>query len=194
MTMIAASVALEAPEPAIAEMAGQARARLHAIVVAEFDFVWRSLRRLGVPGSRVDDAAQKVFVVLSSRLAEVSLGRERSFLFGVARRIAAQTRRAAHLHRETGDVDLGALRDSGPSPEELVDRRRRREHLDTLLDRLVPELRAVLILHEGEGLTTQEIADLLDVPPGTAASRLRRARERMRELVTGDPILAEGER
>jgi RNA polymerase sigma-70 factor, ECF subfamily len=158
-------------------------ARLRATVQTEFDFVWRSLRRLGVPGPLVDDAAQQVFVVFSNRIADVAPERERSFLFSVARRVASQTRRAAHASRRADEVDVAAAPDSAPNPEALVDRKRRREYLDSLLDQLVPDLRAVLILYEGEGLTMVEIADLLGLPAGTVASRLRRARERFEHLV-----------
>jgi RNA polymerase sigma-70 factor, ECF subfamily len=158
-------------------------ARLRATAQTEFDFVWRSLRRLGVPGSLVDDAAQQVFVVFSNRIADVAPERERSFLFSVARRVASQTRRAANARRRADDVDVATAPDSAPNPEVLVDRKHRREYLDSLLDQLVPDLRAVLILYEGEGLTMVEIADLLGLPAGTVASRLRRARERFEHAV-----------
>ncbi|MGC4070580.1 MAG: sigma factor-like helix-turn-helix DNA-binding protein [Polyangiaceae bacterium] len=39
------------------------------------------------------------------------------------------------------------------------------------------ELRAVFALYELEEVTMAKIAQLLDIPPGTVASRLRRARE-----------------
>jgi len=46
------------------------------------------------------------------------------------------------------------------------------------------ELRAVFVLFELEEMSTPEIADLLEIPTGTVASRLRRAREEFQKLVT----------
>jgi RNA polymerase sigma-70 factor (ECF subfamily) len=60
----------------------------------------------------------------------------------------------------------------------LLDERRRLELLDGLLARLPEDLAEVFVLFELEELTMAEIARLLDLPPGTVASRLRRARER----------------
>jgi RNA polymerase sigma-70 factor (ECF subfamily) len=48
--------------------------------------------------------------------------------------------------------------------------------LDELLGELPAELRRVLVLAEIEQLTAKQIGELEGVPPGTAASRLRRAR------------------
>jgi RNA polymerase sigma-70 factor (ECF subfamily) len=61
--------------------------------------------------------------------------------------------------------------------EDLLDRRRARALLDSILDALPLDLRAVLVLHEIDELSTSEIAEVVGVPVGTAASRLRRARE-----------------
>ena len=69
------------------------------------------------------------------------------------------------------------MRDLQPSPEEHLERQQARELLDTILDALPEELRAVLVLFELEGLEVREIAALQDIPIGTASSRLRRARE-----------------
>jgi RNA polymerase sigma-70 factor (ECF subfamily) len=61
--------------------------------------------------------------------------------------------------------------------EAEVEQRRRRECLDRVLDRLAAEHREVFVLAELEDMTMAEIAAVLRIPPGTVASRLRRARE-----------------
>jgi RNA polymerase sigma-70 factor (ECF subfamily) len=48
----------------------------------------------------------------------------------------------------------------------------------------------VLVLADIEELSTKELAELEGVPLGTAASRLRRARERLRELAAADRAAA----
>jgi RNA polymerase sigma-70 factor (ECF subfamily) len=142
-----------------------------------FDFVWRSLRRLGVAPASVDDAAQEVFVVASRRLAAIEVGKERAFLFGTALRVASDQRRAAHRRREREQEVDGEPRSQQPGPDELIDRRRARELMDEIIATLPDETRPVFVLFELEGMTMAEIASCLELPPGTVASRLRRARE-----------------
>jgi len=51
------------------------------------------------------------------------------------------------------------------------------------LDRLPPGYRRVLVLHDLEGHTHEEIGELLGVAPGTSKSQLHKARARMRKLL-----------
>ena len=150
---------------------------IEGLVEAHFDFIWRSLRRLGLPAADADDATQEVFLVASRRLNDLEVGRERSFLFGTALRVASLWRRthARHERRVQGAAALPPA--PVPNPEDLAVRRRNREVLDLMLDELPLDLRAVFVLFELEELSVLEIARLLELKPGTAASRLRRARE-----------------
>ena len=52
--------------------------------------------------------------------------------------------------------------------------------------RLPEKLRTAVHLYYAEGYSTEEIAGLLDVPAATVRTRLRRARERLRDLLEGD--------
>lgn len=154
-------------------------ARLERAVRDCFQFIWRCLRRFGV-GSEdaVDDAAQRVFEIAAQKRELIVPGKERAFFFKTAVLVAAEARRAARRTRE--EPDSGAMlsvADPSPNPELLLDRCRSRKLLDSVLEQLPLELRAVFVLFELEGLATPEIAELLDLPLGTAASRLRRARE-----------------
>jgi RNA polymerase sigma-70 factor (ECF subfamily) len=163
---------------------GVDRERLRQISEAHFQFIWRSLRRLGVPESAVDDATQKVFVIATTKLDRIREGSERSFLFNTAVRVASGMRRHRLTRRETSDEALLENQiDPGPPPDEATDWKRRRELLDEVVSRMPMDLRTVFVLFELEGLGTQEIASLLDIPKGTAASRLRRAREHFHEDV-----------
>jgi RNA polymerase sigma-70 factor (ECF subfamily) len=65
-------------------------------------------------------------------------------------------------------------------PEALNLERRRLQQLDEILASLAWELRAAFVLFELEELTTTEVAELLSIPPGTVASRVRRARKQFR--------------
>jgi RNA polymerase sigma-70 factor (ECF subfamily) len=152
--------------------------RFRGMVDAHFDFIWRSLRGLGVPAASIDDAAQQVFWTASQKLDSIVAGSERSFLFATARGIAANARRSQLRSRELLDEDaLASHVDRSPDPEEAAASRQARRLLDRILDGLPEDLRAVFLLYELEGQTMAEIASLLGTPMGTVASRLRRARE-----------------
>lgn len=150
--------------------------RLRAIIDEHADFLWRSLRRLGICEADLADAAQQVFLVVARKIADIRPGSERSFAFQAALRVAANVRRARRRRREIPDDVLLEHNDSAPGPEMHAEQRRRRAQLDAILECLALEVRAVFILSEIEGISMAEIALLLDIPAGTVASRLRRAR------------------
>ena len=156
---------------------------IRRLVAAHFDFIWRSLRRLGVPQAEVDDAAQKVFCVALRRAGDIADGSERAFLFTTALHIAADVQRAQRRRREVSDDDaLAQAVEPMCDAEELVDRKRARRILDDVLDVMNLDLRSVFVLAELEELTAREIAALLGLPVGTVSSRLRRARDEFRTI------------
>jgi RNA polymerase sigma-70 factor (ECF subfamily) len=173
-------------------------ARLRAIVRDHYRFLWRSLRRLGVPEHEVDDGAQRVLSVMARRLVEVDSGRERSFLFQTALRVAADLRKARGRLRAVADEEtVSHAVDPGLGPDETLDRRDARALLDEVLDAMDLDARAVFVLFELEELSTSEIAETLRIPAGTVSSRLRRAREdfqaiakrlRARRAVGNEPL------
>jgi len=159
-------------------------ARLRRMIDDYFDFIWRSLRRLGVPVDSVDDSAQRVFFIAAKNLHLIAPESERSYLFGTCVRVASDTRRVLGRVREVeGQVEIESTAHPTPSPEDLLDQKRAREILDTMLEDMPMDLRTVLVLIEGEGLTGSEVASLLDIPEGTVNSRLRRAREALTRSV-----------
>jgi RNA polymerase sigma-70 factor (ECF subfamily) len=148
------------------------------LLKAHYAAVWRTLRRLGVTPSRVDDAAQEVFIIASCKLERIEVGCERKYLLSSALRVAANYRRTGWVRREVHDeVSLAERSDPAPEADELVHRKRLRRLLDDVLDRWPGELRTVFVLFELEGLSVPEIAELTSTKPGTVASRLRRGRE-----------------
>jgi len=157
--------------------------RVRAAVDAHYDFVWRTMRYLGLTDADAQDGAQQVMCVLARRLAEVTPGGEKPFLFSTAMRVAAGLRRTARRRPESTDGDLDELAASTPTAEELLDQRRAHEVLHKVLEAIPVELRLVFMLYEVEELTSPEIAGMLGVPLGTVASRLRRGRESFQAIV-----------
>lgn len=169
--------------------------QLRALVDDHFDFIWRLLRRMGLSSADADDATQQVFLVASRRRDELVAGKERSFLYGTAVRVAANLRRSLQRRREVGGALGAEVGDEprsepaldAPLPDEVLERRRARAVLDELLAQLPDELARVLVLAEVEQLTMAAIAELEGIPAGTVASRLRRARSAFRERLEQHP-------
>ncbi|HLK40334.1 MAG TPA: sigma-70 family RNA polymerase sigma factor [Polyangiaceae bacterium] len=157
--------------------------RFRAIVDRHYDFLWRTVRYLGVPDAAAEDALQQVLCVVARRFDEIASGAEISFLFSTAVRVASEWRRTDRRHPSIPVEDVDEFVGPCPTPEELVDTRRAQEVLREIVEAMPVELRMVFILCEIEELTLAEAAECLGIPAGTATSRLRRAREKFKVLV-----------
>lgn len=153
-----------------------------AIFAEHAAFVLRSVRRLGVRESEVEDVAQEVFVIVHRKLHTWNgTSTLRTWLFGIALRVASAHRRKAHVRRE--QLDGGAhfaTRSIPPEQHDALSRKELRKQLDRALDSLDESKRAVFILYELEGVPMTEIAEGLGCALFTAYGRLREAREQVR--------------
>jgi RNA polymerase sigma-70 factor (ECF subfamily) len=157
---------------------------LRRMVVEHYDFIWRLLARLGVGTTEVDDATQQVFMVVVSREhLDIKSGSERSFLYGVALRVAKEFRRRAQSAQRNVSEPTQDIVDRALDVELIAERSRARQTLDRILEQMPDKLREAFILFELEDMSVPEIALLLEVPTGTVASRLRRAREMFQTAV-----------
>jgi RNA polymerase sigma-70 factor (ECF subfamily) len=155
---------------------------LAAIYAAHFDAVWHHLRRMGIAEADRDDLAQEVFLIVHRRLASYDRTRPmRAWLVGICTRVALHYWRAAR--RRPGDkaatpseLELAARISVGETDHDA------RQLLAALLATLDPDRRAMFILHELEGFSVPEIAELTETPLNTVYSRLRRTREDLAAL------------
>lgn len=167
-----------------------ARLRLERMFNDHHAFIWRLLRRLGLNRGGADDAAQQVFLVAAERIVDIQDGRERAFLFGTALRVARSTSR--NQQRWVLEDDMDARNGGLPRPEDLADQRRAVDLMSRILATLQHDLATVFILAELEGQTMPEVSSLLEIPLGTATSRLRRAREAFRAAVAAFEAASSG--
>jgi len=153
------------------------RTRFRTVFECEFDYVWTSLRRLGVHPRDLEDVAQDVFVHVHRKLDAYDPSRPiRPWLFAFAARSAADWRRLARHRVELLGIEREATASAPPADVE-IERRQDADLVARALECLDAERRAVFILHELDEFPMKEIAESLGVPLFTGYSRLRVARE-----------------
>lgn len=195
--MLAMALTLDLASHAVSDAPSAAGAvpSFDALYAAEFSFVWRNLRRLGVPQSSLRDAAQDVFLVVLRRLSDFE-GRAplQSWLYSIVVRVARQYRRS-HRRKDLGatdDVDQVA-ESRQPSPQGYAERNEALRLLLELLDQLDADKREAFVLSDLEEMSAPEIALALDVNLNTVYSRVRAARLELRAALTARAARERGE-
>jgi RNA polymerase sigma-70 factor (ECF subfamily) len=139
----------------------------------------------------VDDLAQDTIYRMLQRIGQVSGNGQKfkAWLVRLAHNIASD-----HWRREYRKAtqalpafteDIKSCRDDN-TPEAIMMRQELSERLQRALSSLSSNHRNVIVLHYGQGLKTDEVAELTGMPPGTVRRLLSEARERLREMLTDD--------
>ena len=150
---------------------------LAAVYAREFDWVWHTLRRLGVAPRNLPDLTHDVFVVVHRRAHTWDRTRPlRPWLFGIALRVSRDHLSLARNRLESV-VEAPEVADPEPPQDQRLAERQARELVVSALQSLDLDRRAVFILHDIEELPMSEIAVTLDVPAKTLYARLKSARE-----------------
>ena len=147
----------------------------------EVDYVYRTLRRLGVPPSEVEDLTQEVFLALRGSWPEYDPERPlRPYLFGIAFRIASANQRKRSREVAFGVVEVG---DAGPGPDDALQAKQARALVLAALERIPLPRRAVLVMHDIDDVPVSQVAAVLGIPLFTVYSRLRKARRELESAV-----------
>lgn len=145
-----------------------------------FDFVWRSLRLLGVAPAFVEDVAQDTFDVVLRQLDRFE-GRSsvRTWLFAIAQRVAANHRRTARRKLEP----LRAFTDvvSGdPTPHAHAEASEAAGVVQRFVADLTPELRTLFVLAVLEEVPAREVAQTLRISVNAVYCRIHALRNDLR--------------
>lgn len=154
-------------------------ARLEALYRSHRQVIWRTLRRLGFGPEAAADYTQQAYLIALERSRDIVSGSEKAFLFSTAIRLGKTAARKQRRIDYTDELDPGS--DEGRCAKASTDRQIALELLEHILSHLDADMVTVFSLYEIEGMSSPEIAEILDIPLGTVASRLRRARAAFRE-------------
>ena len=158
---------------------------LDALLRRHYNHVYALCRRLAGNEADALDATQEALITLVRRID----------------RFDGRSKFTTWMHRVVTNACLDELRRRGrrPVPSEVeeqplaaagrpvADSVADRLDIEAALAQLPEEFRVPVVLCDQMGMSYQEIADELDIPPGTVRSRISRGRRRLAELLSGNP-------
>jgi RNA polymerase sigma-70 factor (ECF subfamily) len=148
------------------------------IFSGEFRYVYNTLKRLGVPGSDLEDLTHDVFLTVYRHMADRDRERPlRPWLFAFAYRTASAHRRLARHRREVIGSEPDACAPEVSSLERMV-QAEQLALVQAALEKIDLEHRAVFILHDLDDTPMAQVASSLGIPTNTGYSRLRAARRK----------------
>ena len=185
-----AMVAVEDDEQLYRRWANGERSAGERLIERHLDTVGRFLANKAPDPSRLEDLVATVFEKCAKGLGAFE-GRSsfRTYLLGIAYNVLRDELKR-HTRAPSLDETVTSLASVSDSPSAVVSAREEQALLLQALRELPVALQVILELHFFEDLSRSEVARLLGVPEGTAASRLRRAKvelERVLESLSADP-------
>jgi RNA polymerase sigma-70 factor (ECF subfamily) len=136
-----------------------------------------------------EDLTQEILIRVYRNLESYrpEAGSFQNWTLRIARNLIIDFYRRSRRHQQTGgSEELEAMSlsdDTSPNPQRVAEQMEAAQFLQKGLQSLPPELKEAIILRELEGLSYQEIAELLHVPEGTVKSRINRGRLELAKLL-----------
>ena len=150
----------------------------------EYAPVYRAIRAVVLDPAAAEDLTQETFVrAYRARHRYKPTAPPGAWLRRIGVNLAI-----SHLRRQKLARFLPARLYVAPDRREY-DQAEARDVVSKALTVLSPKLRAAIVLHYYDGLTREEIASVLGVPPGTVASRIAKAVAIMRKSIGSDQDL-----
>jgi len=160
-----------------AEQDAELMQALEAVGRRGFTYAWQMLR------NRDDalDAVQTAMTAVWQHRRRLQKGRDpRGWFYRVLRNKCVDAMRSRRV-RTSAVLEADPPDRVNADPARDADRREQLAHLRQSLAELPDEMREILLLRDFHDLPYAEIAQVLDVPPGTVMSRLHRARSALRD-------------
>jgi len=172
----------DAPDRILAGRAADGDLRAFEVLIRRYGPMLRAYaRRILGSNSEVDDVVQDTYITAWEKLTELAdLGAVKAWLMRIANHKAIDRVRARRDHRAIDDDD--AILPAAPAadgPERRAEALSQRESLLAALATLPEAQRQCWVMKEAAGLSYEEIAEELGVPPSTVRGLLARARRRL---------------
>lgn len=146
----------------------------------------------GAPVAEVEDLVQEVFLQVHRSLKDFrGQSRFSTWLYRITVNVVLMHRRAKKSRPTyVEETEASSPHDSTPSPDDLAARNARVRAFYRLLEQLSEKKRQVYVLHELEGISPTEIAEIVEAPVLTVRTRLFYARKELAGLLRQEPSLA----
>lgn len=145
-----------------------------------------------VPRSDLEDVLQDVFIeVYKSVKRFEAKSAFTTWLYRLTVHVAMKSRRKHTRSRLDIVEDVPERVDEGMTPDDVSLSAERQARVEALLEKLSPKKRAVLVMHDLQGVEAQKIAEILETNILTVRTRLFYARRELEALAKDDPALAE---
>ncbi|MGV3620708.1 MAG: RNA polymerase sigma factor [Archangium sp.] len=156
----------------------------HKQVVRQLNFL--------VPKADLEDVLQDVFIEVYRSIRRFE-GKSAftTWLYRLTVHVAMKSRRKHTRSRLDIVEELPDQASDGPSPDDVSLSAERQQRVEALLEQLSPKKRAVLVMHDLQGVEAQRIAEILETNILTVRTRLFYARKELEQLAKDDPALAE---
>jgi len=129
-------------------------------------------------GDGASDLIQRTFLILLETKSRMRDGTSfHCYLYGVARNVLYEHYRGKRRDGERFQPDQSSVEDLGPTPTTLMAQQQETRLLLQALRHIPLESQLILERYYWEQMTAREIADVLEVPEGTARTRIRRAKQ-----------------
>ena len=155
------------------------------IVEQHSDRVYRLAYRLTGNRHDAEDLTQEVFVRVFRSLSTYTPGTFEGWIHRITTNLFLdQARRRQRIRFDAlSDERAGLLRSTGPAPDTALDDQLFDDDVERALASLPPDFRAAVVLCDVEGLSYDEIADILGAKLGTVRSRIHRGRAMLRRAL-----------
>jgi RNA polymerase sigma-70 factor (ECF subfamily) len=180
-------------ERLIARAAADDRAAFRELYVRHRGDVARLVYRMLGGRGEIDDVIQEVFVQVHKSIKDFrGQSKFSTWLHRVTVNVVLMHRRAARSRPVFADEPIGdaVVHGEEVAPDEDVERRERVRAFARLLERLAEKKRVVFILHELEGISPAEIAQIVGAPVLTVRTRLFYARRELEGMLAEEPSLS----
>ena len=191
----ARGVAVEAVNPIVRRAQDGDETAFRELFLRHRTDVARIVFRVIGPSSDIDDVVQDAFVHVYRSLPSFrGESKFSTWLYRLTVNVARMHLRRGRSRPQTVDVAVPEAprgdTPAGDNPEEAIERADRVRTLYRLLDSLSEKKRAVLVMHDLEGVSASEIAEVVEAPVLTVRTRLFYARKELFEAIAREPSLA----